>query len=1047
MTSAGKATIAMLALSMASSMAGADGAGVEVSRLRLVPFPREVASVSGWSRVRAGWRIAAPASPAARRAADDLAGEIRAAMGVDCSVEPGAPCAAAAPWELLLGPPGAAAPDVGAVPPKPEAYALAVTPNGIAARADGEAGLLHAARLLRQLFRANLRRGALPCLRVRDFPALRLRGTQDDITRGPSPRLGTLEREAAVAAYLGLNFLTYYLEHQFRFAKHPEIGPPDGSLEPAELRALVDSAAERGVEIIGCQQSFGHFGNILRHPDMEPLRETPDILNPMNEASYRLLDDLYSEQAPLLRSRLFNVCCDETYGLGTGPSKALADRIGVGGVYVRHIQRVHDILRDHYGKRMMMWGDIILQHPERIPDVPRDTVLLSWGYHAGESFDDAIVPFVRAGFEFLVCPGTSNWSRILPDFATAEVNIRNYVRDGVKHGALGTLNTIWNDDGETLFATNWAGVAWGAECAWTGSATAPDDFRRRLGGVLFGDPGERFGRALALLARTHAMPGYDGMMDARFWRLEPGDADEGRARKLLAAVEPAIAHLRACRRGARVNAGIVDHYLFGAERMRHMARREIALARAGALVQAARERWQEARPGADRAGAAVEALLAAEALLRPFATELAALRAEYARLWQSEKKPHGLDRILARYDSQAATWSRLLADLRTAAEGVRAGEAPPRSGDVGLPGQPDGGSAAPRALHAGPLAPEMAWVVPGARRRMGLALAAADADRMEAPVELALAATGDACALREIDPRTGAQTAVVCQWVRSGRRRALAFVAPGVTPAGAERRFLLYLGARDPAPPADRVTLAPAAHGGRWIANADYRILLGPEGGHLYRWEARAAAGRDVTEPGETGWAGFADVTGPHRAAPNRIEVLASGPALARVRCSDPTGLRKTFTFRAGVPWVTCAVEPATSFLSCYDDIDLMGAASATPGVYLLSDGQTGPLRPLGQTNECQAAASDAWWGAKCRPGGPMLALLTPDMPTRHVVGPGSGMGGVVVEGGRPAARFVIYVGETPSDPARLLEGLRAALRGAAEVDLWAAQDRPAGGE
>ena len=82
-----------------------------------------------------------------------------------------------------------------------------------------------------------------------------------------------------------------------------------------------------------------------------------------------MLDDLYSEVCPLLPFSMFNVCCDETWGLGNGPSKALADQIGVGGVYVRHIRRVHDLLQSKYGKRMMMWGDIILQHPDQLDQI------------------------------------------------------------------------------------------------------------------------------------------------------------------------------------------------------------------------------------------------------------------------------------------------------------------------------------------------------------------------------------------------------------------------------------------------------------------------------------------------------------------------------------------------------------------------------------------------------------------------------------------------------------------------------------------------------
>ena len=129
---------------------------------------------------------------------------------------------------------------------------------------------------------------------------------------------------------------------------------------PDDLKTLVQYAKARQIDILGNQQSFGHLTWILKHPEYASLRETDYLLCPTKEESYQLLDDLYSEVCPLLPFPMFNVCCDETEGLGTGPSKQLAEEIGVGGVYVRHIRRVHDLLKEKYNKRMMMWGDIIL---------------------------------------------------------------------------------------------------------------------------------------------------------------------------------------------------------------------------------------------------------------------------------------------------------------------------------------------------------------------------------------------------------------------------------------------------------------------------------------------------------------------------------------------------------------------------------------------------------------------------------------------------------------------------------------------------------------
>ena len=97
-----------------------------------------------------------------------------------------------------------------------------------------------------------------------------------------------------------MNLFTYYMEYQFAFQKHPKIGPKDGSLEPQELASLVKFAKPLGVDILGNQQSFGHFGSILAHPEFAAARESADVLSPVKEETYRLLDDLYAEELPLL---------------------------------------------------------------------------------------------------------------------------------------------------------------------------------------------------------------------------------------------------------------------------------------------------------------------------------------------------------------------------------------------------------------------------------------------------------------------------------------------------------------------------------------------------------------------------------------------------------------------------------------------------------------------------------------------------------------------------------------------------------------------------
>ncbi|MGQ9592561.1 MAG: beta-N-acetylhexosaminidase, partial [Planctomycetota bacterium] len=583
-------------LTLSASAGTLSAEGVHPGSLRLVPFPKEVELSGGSFRLdrplalEAGREVA---PLAARLLAEEFRArgleppKVRERAGSGSSLRISAePQAAWSPPEL----PGRAS---------LEGYALEIDAASIRLAGGSRDGLLHAVQTLRQLIRANAHDRALPALRIRDWPSIRWRAFQDDITRGPSSTLEELEREVSLGAYFKHNVFTYYMQSQFAFQKHPDIGPPEGSLSAGELRELVRFAEPLGVRILGNQQSFAHLQDVLRLPAYAHLREDARTLSPAIEGTYRLLDDLYSEVIPVLPFEFFNVCCDETWGLGSGPSKELAEKIGVGGVYLRHVLRVRELVSGKYGKRMMMWGDIILQHPEKISELPKDIVLLTWGYDARDSFDDQIVPFARSGHEFFVCPGVKCWGEVLPNFATAVANIRNFVRDGAKRGALGVLNTSWDDDGENLNAPNWHGFAWGAECAWNASATRYEDFQERIGAVLFGEGGRRFADAVEALSAKQAR-GYDGFTNATFWTREAGpvalaDAPREieRAEAWIADVRRAIEALQALREEAKANRELLDAFLHGARRF------ELFCSRKRSRIEAALAYREAARAGGE----------------------------------------------------------------------------------------------------------------------------------------------------------------------------------------------------------------------------------------------------------------------------------------------------------------------------------------------------------------------------------------------------------------------------------------------------------------
>ncbi|MDD2385233.1 MAG: glycoside hydrolase family 20 zincin-like fold domain-containing protein [Bacteroidales bacterium] len=347
---------------------------------------------------------------------------------------------------------------------EPESYILNITPKSIQVIAQTDAGIFYGLQTLKQIIAANTDRNNIPCLVIYDFPDIPIRAWQDDISRGPIPKMETLKEQIRKMSAYKLNHFTLYIEHVYKLEKHPGIAPEDG-ITKAQIKELSKYAKKYHVNLIASYQSFGHMEKTLSHPKYSHLAENEHIISPAMEESYDFLQDVYEEIVPAFSSEYFNINCDETDGLGQGKSKSMLDSIGVDGVYLYHINRLNNLLKK-YDNKILMWGDIISNHPHIIKHLPKDITVIAWGYHAAENFEYAITPISNTGINFWVAPGVNCWSNIFPDYRSTEINVFNLIRDGLKHNATGVLNTSWDDDGLNFFQNNWHGFTWGAELSW-----------------------------------------------------------------------------------------------------------------------------------------------------------------------------------------------------------------------------------------------------------------------------------------------------------------------------------------------------------------------------------------------------------------------------------------------------------------------------------------------------------------------------------------------------------------------------------------------------
>lgn len=1004
--------------------------------LRLIPYPKKIEIKDGLFNVSDNMVIAIGAKAPVNGPVGSLKKELQNSRNISCQVNN---IAGQDEFTLALSLPNKRKSLISAIQiPKEtesenEGYIIDVSQNGVVLKSKSRGGYFNGIQTLTQLIRANMQETKLQCMQIIDWPSMEYRGYSHDITRGPNPTLDMLKFEIELTSYLRMNFFTYYLEHQYEFSKHPLICPKDGSLKPDELTKLIRIAESYGIEVIGCQQSFGHFAEILKHEQYKHLQENLSVLNPLNEGAYQLLDDLYSEQAPLIKSKFFNVCCDETEGLGEGATKEAAEKIGVGKIYTNHIKRIHDILKNKYQKRMMMWGDIILNHPENLNDIPKDTVMLSWGYEALPSFNFAIKPFKDAGFDFFVCPGVNNWSRILPDFNKAVINIQNYVRDGAEQDAMGMLNTTWADDGEPLFHYNWYGLAWGSECAWNASKTDIKDFNRRIGAVLFGEDSDDFGNAVELLQKAHGLPSYNKMMNYRFWIMDNASVSTSieneriQAKALIDITEAAIMHLNKVKQSAKTNLDILDSFIFGAERMNLMAKRQIAFFDTAKIYSSA----YQSQSDKDKAKILVDSNINAMEKIRDAHKDL---KDRYIILWNRENRPFALDRVSARYDNLINEYQKIIDNLKNASASLKSEGTLPSPVEVGLAIQERG----IRSAKALPITAEslnlsdVSWTDETFSKRIGIVVEGDDKARINQPIEIDLPFDTSIPKYYRLYEQVGDKQILIDHQISAANRNnRLIFIADGSIEANSKRIFLLYY---MPAAPIIEFDKSNGMHVNIesndkiWIENNKLKLLIGAEGGHIYRWEVKSHNNLDLTIPGETGWFGFADNYEPHRHLHNNLEVLENGNILIRVKCTDQTGMEKTISLWKDASWAEVTYNSSINTFACYDDINLMGADSKNPGTAIFSDGYTEKIRPYASYRSSQVIRDDVLWSGKYSDIGILLALITPELPMRHIVGPGDGMGGVVIEEGKNNAHFVIYGDNTPENIKETLNEISVTL-------------------
>ena len=384
-----------------------------------------------------------------------------------------------------------------------EEYNIFIDKNKVEIKASKGNGIFYGVMTLSQIL--DNYGYKIPSMIIKDKPYFKYRGFYHDVTRGKVPTLESLKKLVDKLSYYKINQLQLYIEHTFAFKEMSEVWVDKDPLTAEEIILLDKYCKERYVELVPSLSTFGHLYEILKLDKYNDLCEIDSedsnfsfvermahhTLNVSNPRSIELVKYMIDEFLPLFSSNKFNICCDETFDLGKGKSKNLAEKIGVGKLYVNFLKEIISIVKN-YDKQVMFWGDIIINHNELLSEIDKDVICLNWNYsHEANEVGTKII--ADSNMQQYVCPGVAGWNQFMNYINNSFNNIKRMVNYGVKYKAIGVLNTDWGDFGHINSMSNSIpGMIYGASLSWNPNCNETiEESLKRISKVEFKDNSEK----------------------------------------------------------------------------------------------------------------------------------------------------------------------------------------------------------------------------------------------------------------------------------------------------------------------------------------------------------------------------------------------------------------------------------------------------------------------------------------------------------------------------------------------------------------------------
>ena len=103
------------------------------------------------------------------------------------------------------------------------------------------------------------------------------------------------------------------------------------------------------------------------------------------------------------------------------------------------LKAYHEIKK--YNKQPLIWGDVLLKHPEVLHRLPDDMIFIDWGYDGNYPFSKNLKMISEKNIKFIAAPGTTSWCSLSGRTSDMLFNIYNACIYTKEYQGLGVLLT------------------------------------------------------------------------------------------------------------------------------------------------------------------------------------------------------------------------------------------------------------------------------------------------------------------------------------------------------------------------------------------------------------------------------------------------------------------------------------------------------------------------------------------------------------------------------------------------------------------------------